>query len=115
MFFLLILNVWTMDRLVSTRMHQGKRSISVWRYIIQDGALGKVGIFVIFLNRTLRQVSRFTIYFLFRFPFTVCTKSACLYGFLICIFHISFCMFMKVGIMYTTSGRVKNMLAALIM
>ena len=46
MFFLLILNVWTMDRLVSTRMHQGKRSISVWRYIIQDGALGKVGIFV---------------------------------------------------------------------
>ena len=59
MFFLLILNVWTMGRLVSTRMHQGKRSISVWRYIIQDGALGKVGIFVIFLNRTVRHCNQF--------------------------------------------------------
>lgn len=65
--------------------------------------------------QSLCQVSRFTMYFLFRFPFTVCTKSACLYGFLICIFHGSFCMFMKVGIMYTTSERIKNMLAALIM
>jgi hypothetical protein len=61
------------------------------------------------------QVSRLTIYFLFRFPFTVCTKSTCLYGFLICFFHGLFCMFMKVGIMYTNSGRIKNMLAALIM
>lgn len=47
---------------------------------------------------------RFTIYFLFCFRFTVCTKSTCLYGFLICISHGLFCMFMKVGIMYTTSG-----------